>query len=502
LRKWLAAQTNPQVRLKVLVVPDPASFGASDQRFVDFTIDRTAIDRYFGQSAAPARPADAMADLQRNAAPDYRFGSLADGELLTLRTKDYQGLGFLTVSFWSGMTPIDSMVMPVCVSDSDASDACGTVTAPVVSVSNTDRRNVGAPDPVAETWAASLHLIEVPTYTVAVLQTRDADSAPITWQLDGTLSDLASTVGSLLNNFSTATNDQSIRDTGGALFNAVFPPGASRAKPARAAIQNMLAGRKIQARQSIPPLIWVRVDPQNPEKIFSVPMAIAAVDGELLGDWFRVQSTLPRQDYRTLDACISRWMKLLPPSAPDSEFADAQDFINKRVKGGVDDYQNNLHTFTNWLMAETPAVMEPAVLFMLNHYYEGGIGFNQRDWVAPTSIVRPFLRPSVAIIEGCEGAHPYRDAFIQGLNRAGIQAIITTNGPIKPLMAGQYFDSLNAVLDGNPSYDFSLAHFKAVQALKGEKRNKLDAASYGLFAHVFTLLGDGSVKVCSLPKLQ
>ena len=170
-----------------------------------------------------------------------------------------------------------------------------------------------------------------------------------------------------------------------------------------------------------------------------------------------------------------------------------------RIPGGfTDTFHNNIKDFTSWIRDPNHPEDQPTVLLTLSHYFTGGIGFNQADWVGPDAIHRPFTRPSVAVIEGCDGAEPNADSFLQGLNMVGFQAIITTTGAVTPYMAGQYFKRLNLVLDGNPNYTLSRAHFEAVRALKKDKPQKELAPDYGLKALIFSLLGDGSLKVCSL----
>jgi hypothetical protein len=490
LRNWLDLQKEQEVRLKVLVVADPASFTASQQGFVNLTINRAAIEQYFRQFVAAPPPADAMIDLQQNPVAAYLFSSLS--EPLRVHTGTRQGASYLAVSFWSGITPIDSIVVPVCISESDSLGTCGADIPPVVSAVNLKRLNVGAPDPAAEASLASFHFIECPGYTWAVLQADNAE--PLTWQI-ASLEDVEKRVAAIMTDFGSATSDQSILDTGTGLFNVLIPPEATRA---RAAVRKLLSDR--MHANDAPPLIWVRVDPRDPAKIFSVPLALASVDGQLLGDWFRIQSTLPRQDYRTLEDCILNWKMLLPP-AKATDFQDAQKLMASRIKDGTqDDFRNDLHEFSEWIGDSSSPVAEPTLLLTLSHYFSGGIGFNQNDWIPPDNVARPFSRPSVAIIEGCDGAHPGGDLFVQKLNRAGIQAVVTTNGPVRPLMAGQYFNALNEVLDGGAK-SFSRAHFDAVKGLKRMPRSPGQDKTYGLKAHIFTLLGDGSMKVCGLKKL-
>jgi lipid-binding SYLF domain-containing protein len=499
LRRWLDLPENKNkdvVWLKALVVPDPSFFTTSDQSFVDLRIERGLIDRYDAQSATPPEPTDSMADLRENSHPSYRFGYLTPTTPLKVHTGARNGRTYLAVSFWRGIEPLDSIVVPVCVSKSDAADVCGPFSDPVFSTSNIERLNVGAPDPSTETPCASLHFIEAGNATMAVLLTADPASHPVFWQLDR-LPTITQKISTYLRNFASASTDESRLGVGADIFDALLPPESAAA--ARDVFGKLLADRK-KNLSDVPPLVWVRVDPRDPAQIFSIPLALAAVDREMLGDWFRVQSTLRRQDYQTLGACISNWVKLLPPPTA-TDFETAKPFMADRIPGGfTDTFHNNIQDFRSWIRDRSHSEDRPTVLLTLSHYFTGGIGFNQADWVGPDAIHRPFTQPSVALIEGCDGAEPNADGFLQGLNMVGFQAIITTTGPVKPYMAGQYFKLLNEMLDRNPNYTLSRAHFEAVKALEQEKGEKALATdpSYGLKALIFSLLGDGSLKVCSL----
>src|ERR1017187_7227254 len=119
-----------------------------------------------------------MADLRENSHTSYRFGYLTPTTPLKVHTGARNGRTYLAVSFWRGIEPLDSIVVPVCVSKSDAADVCGPFSDPVFSTSNIERLNVGAPDPSTETPCASLHFIEAGNATMAVLLTADPASHP------------------------------------------------------------------------------------------------------------------------------------------------------------------------------------------------------------------------------------------------------------------------------------------------------------------------------------
>jgi hypothetical protein len=73
---------------------------------------------------------------------------------------------------------------------------------------------------------------------------------------------------------------------------------------------------------------------------------------------------------------------------------------------------------------------------------------------------------------------------------------VATTTSVDPIMAGKYFNLLAERLETNknlPDYSLSKAHFDAVRDLKTKE-------SYGAEALIYSLLGNGALRVCPLPR--
>ena len=158
----------------------------------------------------------------------------------------------------------------------------------------------------------------------------------------------------------------------------------------------------------------------------------------------------------------------------------------------------DLSKFGDWLGQRTSDHQSTAV-FILSHHDTNKLVFDPDSEVPAvfsTSIERRFAVPSLAIINACGTAEPGAFDFVRELNRAGVNSIIATNTEVDGAMAGLFASILMELLHehaNDPNYTLDLAKFDAVNAL-----SKSPAASpYGSRALIFSLLGNGNVKVCT-----
>ena len=82
--------------------------------------------------------------------------------------------------------------------------------------------------------------------------------------------------------------------------------------------------------------------------------------------------------------------------------------------------------------------------------------------------------------------------------------MIATTTTVSPVMAGQYFNLLAKALEkhnGQKDYTISKAHFDAVHELEDAKSSSgVNASQYGAKALIYSLLGNGNLQLCSLPR--
>lgn len=236
--------------------------------------------------------------------------------MFEFHTDSQQGLAYIGLSVWANDTPLDEIVVPVCISDTDSDTDCDRSGAS----SHGDPLN---PIPLAsekDIPAASLHFFDFGAErTIGVLHISGDEY--LTW----TVANLSSSVGKsiteiLLKNFDKELSPDALANTGYALYNLLLPPGDPFAAKARLAIENVAANRIAFTgnKTNAPPLV-VRMATYDPEGTFFVPLGMVAIPSNdkkyFLGDLFRVLSPLPSQTCQPLDRCISRWVMVMPPAA-------------------------------------------------------------------------------------------------------------------------------------------------------------------------------------------
>ena len=500
LLDWLKRQKGETVRLKVLMVPDPALLPANKTKVQNLDLSLSKMRRY-ARKRTRAIPAHPLADLVKNPELDFRFGHT----LFEFHTGEKEGLAYIGLSIWANDIPLDEVVVPVCISDTDSTNDCDVTRTwfrgdPLNAVPLSKEKDLPA---------ASLHFFDFGSdRTIGVLHVGGDEY--LTW----TLGTLSSSLGKfideiLLKNFDKDVGATALQNTGYSLYNLLLPPNDPFASRARQQIEKVVAGRLNLTgnRANAPPLV-IRMASYDPDISFFVPLGIVAVPVSdkkyFLGDLFRLLSPLPYQELRPLDSCISRWVMVLPPAVDQSpkELTDARlefkDWANA-CKGP--DCIGSISDFESWISSPAPETKSTALL-LLGHYEDDSFTFDHTQFLAPSAIQKSFKLPSIAIVDACAAAAPGADKFVKYLNGAGFQAIVATTTTVKPVMAGQYFDLLARQLEkhkGEKEYTVSKAHFDAVQDLE-KLAEKETFPPYGPKALIYSLLGNGSLRLCAIPR--
>jgi hypothetical protein len=254
-----------------------------------------------------------------------------------------------------------------------------------------------------------------------------------------------------------------------------------------------------------------------------------------LGYHFTIETPLELQDYTSSISCISRWVLLVPPADIPNEALKAareefvkdenwiQDFSAWQDHAEVDD---DLDKFAKWWapiktnsgstategaptegagtegISEITATESTALLIM-SHHDTNKLVFDPVTGIPAvfsSGIRRTFAVPSVAIINACGTAEPGAFDFVRELNRAGVNSIVATNTEVDAQMAGRFASILLGLIrdhSGDPRYTLEVAKFDAVNALSKVPKGK----PYGPRALIFSLLGNGNVKLCAPPKI-
>jgi hypothetical protein len=121
-----------------------------------------------------------------------------------------------------------------------------------------------------------------------------------------------------------------------------------------------------------------------------------------------------------------------------------------------------------------------------------------------TNVLRSFAKPSLVILNGCGTAKPGASNFIRAFNRDGVSTAVATSYAVDAQMAGLFADRLMEALAAkanDPSYTVSMAKFDAMKEVSKSSMPAGSGATWGPRALVFTLVGDGGVRVCTPPPI-
>ena len=509
LMDWIndKAKTIKSVTLEAVLIPDPGYFLASPERARKITIELDKMRTYFaGKQTHPTNPFEI---LKFSPTPDFQFGRVP----FTVNTGPHEGLGFLGVSIWTkGMFPLDEISIPVCISKSGKTDGCTSVAKATRSRSHGDALNAAPLVSETDLPAAAFHFIEFDDARgVGVFRRNEwPDGQYETWSMSQLSKQLAGFTKILLLNFDTERSEEALAQTGFELYNLLVPASE---EAARREFESFVARRaKLAAAPPAqpPPQILVRMAPLDPANAFALPLAMMTVPVEgtrrFIGDLFRVHSPLPAQDYRPLEACISRWVMVMPPkeNQSPSEFVSARQELEEwtdacKPSGCL----STLKKYADWIGQTEPKSKEPepTALLLLSHYENQSLTWDRSSYFSAFAIHKSFAQPSVAVINSCGAAAPGEDSLLRKLNEFGFQTVVATTTKVHPIMAGKYFNLLAQALKLNrntPAYTVSRAHFDAVQQLKKQSLPGTGELPFGSKAHIYSLLGNGNLSLCPL----
>jgi hypothetical protein len=255
---------------------------------------------------------------------------------------------------------------------------------------------------------------------------------------------------------------------------------------------------------SASPSIFVRIVPTRTDPVPIVPLPMVAVEIDkkptFLGLHFRIEAPLPVQSYESADTCVSHWVALLPPEGiTDSTLLDARNRMTDIIKNW--DNKADIHTdiveFGKYI-GDKKSDHLATVLTMVGHHDRNTFWFLENDPLVSTAVHRSFSKPSIAILNGCGTGGPGALDFIDQFSRRGVQTVIATNTQVSGEMVGDFVNCLDTVLAKHPKpgLTISQAYFRAVKCLKDRNSGKVNARSYGPRVLLYTLLGNGNLKLC------
>ena len=494
------------VDVELLVIPDQRYFQVQGERTKFMQIDLKKFRAT--QKSGFALDGSPFAYLRSHGgeAP-FSFGT----QFFRLKTAPNAPLGNAPValSIWADGKPIDEVAMNLCVA-AKLEDACPTSSASNgYSLRGVDLSGKGElPD-------AALHLIERGNDVIGVFRCNACPGGGyLPWtigqQAGGGLADRVNEVVQHLAPI--GLNQDYFTQAGDTLYNLIFPNSQdSDEAAAEKAFGSFFSTAHAKVNAGVPSSLFVRLLSSKPNLVlFPIGlMRIPLPNGskEFLGFSVNVEAPLELQDYSTPAKCISDWVLFVPPPGSRDilgDLADARayssDWIDLMTKSCPNCIYSDPTKFTDWLLENSQPTMPTAsqALIVLSQYKNNALYFNGSADNPPSvlsgSIRRSFATPSFAILDACGTAAPGGSEFIRMLNSHGIYSVISTSTAISGPVGGQFLKIFMESLAKHPDYTVSRARYETVKAVS--KLRGSDDKPYGPQALVFTLVGNGGLRLC------
>lgn len=525
---WLQQATRTKITLQVLAIPDERFFERQDenQRVRPLTIELAKMKKAQKDGFELVQGESPFDRLARNHGRDsFNFGTVA----FRVRTKTgVAGRAAIAFSFWYGDTPIEELSYSACVAAKSGDEQCNSesVSYGLEGIIGTNRS--GKPD-------AALHFVELNSENlIGVFRCntcRWKAGEFRTWSLGGGAKwfqdQFAKTVLPGIQNGANgnqdsdapAYNETTFENAGDALHGLLFHSEAqdpSSIQAAAAFRSFFIQSTKNEANGNPPGSLFVRFLPKHLDQSFVVPLGlthlqVAGADNGYIGFHLKIEIPLALQDYTSSSACPSHWVLMVPPGdIKDSTLNEArvmfQDWIDRFRKTDAVIYdETDLHRFKEWINRFDEAPEESDAILILSHHRDNSI-FLDRDKseLFATNVRRPFAQPSIAIIDACGTANPGAFEFVREFNLRGIYSIIATSVDVDARMGGAFLKIFADQLDRHADdrhYTVDRATFDTIKILSDTP----DAATgpgrkYGPRALIFSLIGNGKLRLCVPPK--
>jgi hypothetical protein len=518
LVKWLASTTSRAIGLDVLIIPDDNYFQPQSdaERVQSISVHVQEMRRTMAAGVTLTRPP--FEELQSNPNAAFSFGRVK----FTVVTKGQIGRGAVAFSVWtasesgneSEMFPIDELSVPVCIVSSDDAPCPPGPTPEAVGLKGPQLGALDSRKDLRTFPDAALQFVELNSKAVyGVFRCNScsdwAKHEFHTWRLANDVADLAKYLSKTLNeSFESASENgdsAQFRRTGEALYRRLF---ANTPGQQSIAEKKFLAFVSQYAPHAEPASVFVRMLQNRGVQQSLVPLGLMSIPAPstsgFLGLTFIIDSPLEIQDYAAGSSCISRWTFLVPPdTVSDSEMQDARSLFSPRMNSFLQGspsakVYDDVPAFANWIAPSTRKIEASSALVIVSHHENDQLffdGSHKTPSVLSENITRVFEAPSVAIINACGTAAPGAFDFVKKLNEHGVNAVIATATTVNSKMSGHFLSVLMELMQdhsSDPRYTLRRARFDAVKRLAGD-------TTYGTRALIYSLIGNGDVRLCPSP---
>jgi hypothetical protein len=532
--KWLQENSDGTATVQILAIPDERFFERlnDNDRVRPLEINLARIRRTLKDGfVLDGSPFNYLAKSGGKAA--FSFGD--QKAAFQLRSKDHvKGATSIALSIWADGKPVDEISFPACVTVTE-NDTCSfpkqSNQDSLEGVDVANRANI--PD-------AALHLVELDSSSlVGVFRCNTCgwrSDEFRTWRLgrsaDWFRDQFATTVlpkitlasvGSDAAQAPAGSPDQQVaiqydkklfEGAGDALYGLVFHSEDGLPVTAAEAFRSFVSDAIAREKPGqVRPSLFVRLLPQQADKSFIVPIALARVEvspgkSEYLGFHFRIQTPLELQDYSASSQCISKWIMLVPPdnlngnplAQARQEFAGwITTFATPPSTAKVYD---DLDTFNReWLKPmPVPQSEENDAVLILSHHEKNTLHFDPDDAGIFPDMKRRYAAPSIVILAACQTASPGAFEFVREFNLHGASAVMASAVDVVPKMGGRLLALLATQLDANSNdqkYTLDRALFDALATLSGESDGYPSSPEpWGGRVLIFELIGNGGLHVC------
>ena len=125
------------------------------------------------------------------------------------------------------------------------------------------------------------------------------------------------------------------------------------------------------------------------------------------------------------------------------------------------------------------------------------IFFDPGDTIESVSVQRQFLVPTFVMLDGCGTAAPGALDFVREFNKRGATTEIATATEIDPTMAGLFAATfIKKLQDHSTDHTYSVARAQFDATREVSKASMTATETYGPRTLMYTMLGNGALKVC------
>jgi murein DD-endopeptidase MepM/ murein hydrolase activator NlpD len=515
-----AIRSRKPVQFDAVVLTEDKYFVPPSQRRFTISFSAADIERAL---TAPVN-GDPFAVLAKNSNPPFVLAHTP----IELRTTSEDSIGPTTIviAILKKGVPFDELLINQCFAGTTPDDCAGAGLY-AGGVFDVPVGNSGT-----EAYASLLFIQTSPSGRMDALLHRPAANPKdeyVVWSPPVSYNDLKdwlnSALLSALNTAITKRDKIEIAKAGQNIFRALFGSKQRRKlvlteEPEPViAMRDLLRERKAAAGARVP--LHVRVVPYSGDPVPLLPVSLLALqdvegtdDYTFVGSYFRVENPAPSVRYEWSGDCVRDWLMVMPvQKVSDTELQTAIDkaagayaWTHKDVS-----YFCDLARFSDWINGKdlakticpdadpsappptTAPRSNPNALMLLSHSAGDKIFFDssQPPLTAASFANRFFTSPSFAVLDACGTAGAASTHLISIMNVQGFGGFIATGAQVNGDVAGVFASELAAQIppQGITLRDAFEATYSALQ--------KKDIAVHFPFDLVYTLVGNGDIKVCA-----